>query len=225
MEHFETIRKRQNGQTLPISLSVSPVKDNLGNIIGASKIARDITSQRVANLASVRYTENLEAINAMGKTISEEMTLDKILQKVTDATTMLTNAKFGAFFYNTIDANGESYMLYTLSGAPKGAFEKFGIPRNTAVFNHTFSGIGVLRVDDITKDERYGKNKPHHGMPEGHLKLVSYLAVPVISKSGEVIGGLFFGHPEAGVFTADHEKIISAVASQAAIAIDNAKLL
>ena len=39
---------------------------------------------------------------------------------------------------------------------------------------------------------------PHHGMPPGHLPVRSYLAVPVVSRSGEVIGGLFFGHPEAG---------------------------
>jgi len=61
-------------------------------------------------------------------------------------------------------------------------------------------------------------------MPKGHLPVVSYLAVPVISKSGAVIGGLFYGHPEPGKFTADHEQIVAAVAAQAAIALDNAKL-
>ena len=66
--------------------------------------------------------------------------MDVILQKVTDATTQLTGAAFGAFFYNKVDAGGESYMLYTLSGAPREAFEKFGMPRNTAVFHPTFSG-------------------------------------------------------------------------------------
>ncbi len=48
------------------------------------------------------------------------------------------------------------------------------------------------------------------------------LAVPVISKSGEVIGGLFFGHKDAGVFTEEHEEMVVGVASQAAIAMDNA---
>jgi signal transduction histidine kinase len=65
---------------------------------------------------------------------------------------------------------------------------------------------------------------PHYGMPAGHLPVRSYLAVPVISRSGEVIGGLFFGHPEAEVFTERSERLVVGVAAQAAIAIDNARL-
>ncbi len=57
-------------------------------------------------------------------------------------------------------------------------------------------GEGILRCDDITRDARYGRNPPHHGMPVGHLPVRSYLAAPVISRTGEVLGGLFFGHPE-----------------------------
>ena len=150
--------------------------------------------------------------------------VDAILQIVTDATTRLSTAAFGAFFYNKIDAKGEAYMLYALSGAPREAFEKFGMPRNTAVFNPTFSGKGIVRSDDITKDPRYGHNSPHKGMPKGHLPVVSYLAVPVLSPSGIVIGGLFFGHPKPGQFTAEHEDLVASIASQAAIALDNAKL-
>jgi signal transduction histidine kinase/ActR/RegA family two-component response regulator len=52
----------------------------------------------------------------------------------------------------------------------------------------------------------------------------SYLAVPVISRSGEVLGGLFFGHPDTGVFGARSERLIVGIARQAAIAIDNARL-
>jgi signal transduction histidine kinase/CheY-like chemotaxis protein len=61
-------------------------------------------------------------------------------------------------------------------------------------------------------------------MPPGHLPVTSYLAIPVISRSGEVIGGLFFGHPEPGVFTERDEIVVSGLASQAAIAMDNARL-
>jgi signal transduction histidine kinase len=143
---------------------------------------------------------------------------------VTDSTTQLTGAAFGAFFYNKLDEQGESYMLFTLSGAPREAFEKFGMPRNTTVFSSTFNGERIVRVDDITKDSRYGHNRPHHGMPEGHLPVVSYLAVPVISKTGAVIGGLFYGHPEAGKFTEEHENLIAGIAAQASVALDNAKL-
>ena len=145
-----------------MKLAVSRINqiDADGQIIGASKIARDISMQQAAQQAEQTYTQNLETLNQVIASISEELDLDKILQKVTDATTALTGAKFGAFFYTNVDEKGESFLLYTLTGAPREAFEKFGIPRNTAIFHPTFSGQGVVRVDDITKDSRYGKNAP-----------------------------------------------------------------
>ena len=217
IEHFETVRRTKTGKHLQISLTVSPIRDSTGKIVGASKIARDITRQK-------QNEERLHIINSIGKAISAQLDIDTILQLVTDATTRLSGAAFGAFFYNKVDSKGEAYMLYALSGAPREAFDKFGMPRNTAVFNHTFQGIGIVRSDDITKDPRYGRNAPHKGMPEGHLPVVSYLAVPVTSQSGVVIGGLFFGHPEAGSFQQEHEDLVAAIAAQAAIALDNAKL-
>jgi signal transduction histidine kinase len=54
--------------------------------------------------------------------------------------------------------------------------------------------------------------------------MVSYLAVPVTSRSGEVIGGLVFGHPQPAKFTVEHETLVVSIAAQAAISIDNAKL-
>lgn len=224
IDHFQTTRISKFGREIPISITVSPVKDSQGHIIGASKIARDISERLLIERAVQQNTQNLRILNAIGKIISEKLDVQAILQQVTDATTKITGAAFGAFFYNTIDERGEAFMLFSLSGAPREAFEKFGMPRNTAVFDPTFSGKGVVRVDDITKDPRYGHNAPHHGMPKGHLPVVSYLAVPVISSSGTVIGGLFFGHPEAGVFTLEHEAIVDSIASQAAVALDNSKL-
>ena len=62
-------------------------------------------------------------------------------------------------------------------------------------------------------------------MPEGHLPVRSYLAVPVISRSGEVLGGLFFGHKEVGRFQVEHETALLGIAGHAATAVDNARLL
>jgi len=217
IEHYETLRKTKSGKYLQISLTISPIKDQSGRIVGASKIARDITQQK-------ENEERLKIINSFGKSISAHLEVNTILQKVTDVATRLSGAAFGAFFYNKIDSRGESYMLYTLSGAPRESFEKFGMPRNTAIFQPTFEGTGIVRSDDITKDPRYGRNAPHHGMPKGHLPVVSYLAVPVLSQNQTVIGGLFFGHSEAGVFRQEHEDLVVAIASHAAIALDNAKL-
>lgn len=166
----------------------------------------------------------LEQINRIGQIMSAELDQKKLVQTVTDAATQICRADFGAFFYNIVNEKGESYTLYTVSGVPREMFERFPMPRNTQVFSHTFSGSGIVRSDDITKDPRYGKNEPYFGMPKGHLPVVSYLAVPVISRSGEVLGGLFFGHKNASVFTERDERIIAGIASQAAIAMDNARL-
>jgi PAS domain S-box-containing protein len=183
------------------------------------------TSQRQQAEGSLReQTEVVEAINRIGQTLSAELDLHKLVQALTDAATELTGAKFGSFFYNVADACGESYMLYTLSGVPLEAFAHFPMPRNTDIFGPTFRGEGVIRLVDVKQDPRYGRSSPYYGMPAGHLPVTSYLAVPVISRSGEVLGGLFFGHPEAGVFTERHERIIVGLAAQAAIAMDNARL-
>ncbi len=61
-------------------------------------------------------------------------------------------------------------------------------------------------------------------MPEGHLPVASYMAVSVISRSGEVLGGLFFGHADEAVFSERDERIVEALAAQAAVAMDNARL-
>jgi PAS domain S-box-containing protein len=225
IDHFQTTRLHKTGREIPISITVSPVKDNSGRITGASKVARDISERVIAEQQIKQSAQRLAVLNDIGKTISEKLDVESILQKVTDATTLLTGAAFGAFFYNQLDEKGESLTLFTLSGAPREAFEKFGIPRNTAVFAPTFSGQRIVRVDDIRNDPNYGNNAPHFGMPEGHLPVVSYLSVPVISSSGRVVGGLFFGHPEPGMFTMEHEVLVDSIASQAAIALDNSKMV
>jgi signal transduction histidine kinase len=150
--------------------------------------------------------------------------LDAIVQTVTDEATSVCHAEFGAFFSNTIGQRGEGYMLHALSGAPKRAFERFPMPRNTALFGPTFRGERVVRSDDITKERDYGLNAPYHGMPAGHLPVCSYLAVPVVSRDGRVLGGLFFGHAQPGRFSARDERTVSAIAQQAAVAMDNARL-
>ncbi len=166
----------------------------------------------------------VETLHDVGQAVAADLDLRAVVQRVTDAATDLTSAAFGAFFYNVVSAGGESYMLYTLSGVPAEAFERFPMPRNTGIFAPTFAGEATVRLDDVTADSRYGHNPPHHGLPEGHLPVRSYLAVPVRSARGEVLGGLFFGHPDPARFTAVDERLAEGIAAHAAIAIDNARL-
>ncbi len=60
VDHFETLRRRKDGSLLDISLTISPVRDAKGNIIGASKIARDITERRRAEAEILRANRDLE---------------------------------------------------------------------------------------------------------------------------------------------------------------------
>jgi PAS domain S-box-containing protein len=166
----------------------------------------------------------LELLVNTGLLLAKSVDLQTMVQAATDAGLELCGAQFGAFFYNVRNASGESYLLYTLSGADREDFSLFPMPRNTAVFAPTFESTSVVRSGDITKDPRYGKNSPHGGMPQGHLPVHSYLAVPVQGQSGEVLGGLFYGHEKTDVFAQDAEDLVSTVAAQAAIAIENFRL-
>jgi len=212
------------GTRKTISLSARPILDGQGRITGSVVAQIDITQQKQAEKAFLEEARILELLSQSGQSLAATLDLNTLLQTVTDSGRALTGAEFGAFFYNGKDESGDAYLLYTLSGASREAFERFGHPRATAVFKPTFVGEPAIRSDDITKDPRYGKMAPHHGMPKGHLPVRSYLAAPVVSRSGDVIGGLFFGHSQVAVFNERAERLITGLAAQAAMAIDNARL-
>jgi GAF domain-containing protein/anti-sigma regulatory factor (Ser/Thr protein kinase) len=185
----------------------------------AARLEAEETGRRL-----LREKQRAEALHRVGSAIAGRLELHEIVQLATDAARELTPASFGAFFYNVVSDAGEAYMLYTLSGVDRSAFERFPMPRNTQIFAPTFNGEGIVRLDDVLTDSRYGHSAPYYGMPEGHLPVRSYLAVPVMTSDGEVAGGLFFGHPEPGMFSSDDERMVEGIAAQSAIAIENARL-
>jgi len=216
-------RLRKDGSRIWGAGEVAPIREG-GEIVGFVKILRDRTEQREAEEAVREERRALEVLNRAGSALAAETDLQRLVQIATDAGVELTGAEFGAFFYNVKNESGESYMLYTLSGAPAEAFSRFPMPRNTEVFAPTFNGEGIVRSDDITKDPRYGRNAPRKGMPEGHLPVRSYLAVPVVARDGKVLGGLFFGHSSIGIFTERSERGLTGLAAEAAVAMDNVYL-
>ena len=215
---------RHDGSAIWSLTTVTLLKNAAGEPERLIGVIEDITARKQAEAALREERRILELLNETGKALGSTLELQALIQAVTDAATELSGAKFGAFFYNTTDAKGDSFLLFTLSGAPREAFERFGNPRATALFGPTFRGEDPIRCDDVLNDHRYGTMAPHHGMPKGHPLVRSYLAVAVRSRSGDVIGGLFFGHPEPNVFTERSERLIVGVAAQAGIAIDNARL-
>ena len=164
--------KGADGVFRPFLTRVQPLRDQQGYITRWFGTNTDISEQhRIAdNLAAEK--RHLETLNQTIARVSAELDLERLVQSVTDAGVSLTGAQFGAFFYNVIDAQGESLTLYTVSGAAREDFSKFPNPRATHVFAPTFRGEGPVRSDNILADPRYGQNAPYKGMPEGHLPVI-----------------------------------------------------
>lgn len=165
-----------------------------------------------------------ERINAVGRAIAAELDPQCLAQTVADAATELTGAELGALFYSPGDGRTESYLLYAVSGPARDRFARLALPRNTALLAPAFLGQAAIRLSDVTADPRYAKNYPHRGQPEGHPVVRSYLAVPVVSRSGAAIGALLLGHATPGVFTERAERTAVELAAYAATAMDNARL-
>ncbi len=134
-----------------------------GRITGRVWSFRDITEQRRAEQALRDETRVLELLNRTGRSLAAKLDLRAVVQAVTDAGTQISGAQFGAFFYAVVDDNGESYQIYTLSGAPREAFDKFGHPRPTV--RPTFRGGPPIRSADILQDPRYSKWHPTMACP------------------------------------------------------------
>ena len=154
----------------------------------------------LANEALELRTQELELLNRTGVAIASTHDLRKLVQTVTDAATQLTGAEFGAFFYSKIDEKGVNYRPHTLAGSSRAAFDRFSDVQATSLFEATFRGEGTVRCDDVQKHPRYGKGELDRGSPKGQLPIRSYLAVPVVSRNDDILGGLFSDTPTRECF-------------------------
>ena len=203
---------------------VNPVRDRLGHVVRWFGTNTDVDQVKRVEQALREESNVLELLNSTGSALASQRDLRSLLQTVTDAATGVSGARFGAFFYHGKDPDGDLFTLHAVSGAAPAGFDPFGDPHGTTLFEPSLQGEGVTRLDDITEDPRYREAEPFFGMRDGQAAVRSYLAVPVIARSGEVLGSLFFGHPEAGIFTERTERIVGGIAAQAAVAIDNTRL-
>jgi PAS domain S-box-containing protein len=219
--HFETIRCRKDGSLFAASLSLSPIRDQAGAVIGASKIARDITerqraSQRAALLAEVGAV--------LAGTLQYETTLKTVANMAVPAIAD----------WCAVDIQGEERKLEQLAVAHvdpakidlartiRSRYEEPSSPYGAASVVRT--GLPAL-VKEITDDMIVASA---HGDEERirmvrSLGLRSYMIVP-LTAHGRTFGALTLATAESGrVYSDDDFRFAQDVAFRAALAVDNAR--
>jgi PAS domain S-box-containing protein len=201
-----------------------PIRDESGEIVRWFGTSTDIEELMRAEQALVEESRVVETLQGIGAVLTAELDLHKVVQSVIESATSLTGASFGVFFYYLIGDGGETDTRFALAGIDPSVFEGVPLPRATPLFAASLSIGERVVCDDVTADPRFAQNPPFHGWPENHPPLLSYLSVPVNSRSGGVLGALFFGHPESGKFGEREERIAAGIAGWASVAVDNARL-
>ena len=85
IEHFETVRRCKDGRLVDISLTVSPMRDERGNILGASKIARDITARKQAETVLASRVDEQAALYRFADKLYRATSLEQIYDAALDA--------------------------------------------------------------------------------------------------------------------------------------------
>jgi len=160
----------------------------------------------------------LETLNRLGLTLAGQLDTERLVKAVTDAGLAITGAVFGAFLYK--DAAGQ--VARYVAGVPEG-FPELPLGPSADSFDTGFLAT-VSRSNDLLADPRYGPLAPFATVPAGLFPARSYLAAPVRSRLGVLLGGLFFAHPDASFFRERDERLVGGLAAHAAIALDNALL-
>jgi PAS domain S-box-containing protein len=165
----------------------------------------------------------LETLHRIGTSLAAELDLAKLVEEVTEAGKQVTGAKFAAFSYKQINgADGAGEFVLHTSGAPPETFRQLPQPVHDPAMPRREAESEVIRIEDMAQ-RRTLKSRDSSGLKKPP-QVRSYLAVPVISRSGETLGGLLFGHPQPGVFTERAQHLVTGLAAEAGIALDNARL-
>ncbi|MEH6436030.1 PAS domain-containing hybrid sensor histidine kinase/response regulator [Massilia sp. DD77] len=211
---------------------VEAVRDRKGRVVRWFGTNTDVDQVKRAEQALREESHALELLNSTGSILASTRDLRSLLRAATDAANGVCGARFGAFYYHGDGKDSDTpgggdgilFSLSTMAGSTSAEFQTLGEPRATALFGPGLRQQGLVRVADVAGDPRHAASAPRFGLPAGHPAVRSYMSVPVVARSGELLGTMFFGHPEPGVFGERSERIVSGIAAQAAIALDNTRL-
>lgn len=196
---WEKTLLRVDGAPVPVLMGIAqlPESENrwVGFVLGLQELKR-------IELELREEKETLETITRVNQEISAELLSKGVIRTVVDTSTRLCGARWGAFITNPESSSLEELSHGSLPFDPGSALSR------------TVSAGELVRLEDAA-----------HHFPVREDPLVrSYLGVPLISRSEEILGGLILAHPQPARFGSREEQIVRGLAAQAAVAIDNARL-
>jgi two-component system, NarL family, sensor histidine kinase DevS len=152
-----------------------------------------------------------------GIALSSELTLDGLLQRLVETAAELTGARYAAL--GVLDLMGRELERFVTHGIDPETHAAIGdLPRGRGILGVLIHDARPLRLHDIAEDER------SVGFPPNHPPMKSFLGVPIVLR-GVSYGNLYLTEKEAGEdFTVEDEELVTLLASQAAVAIENARL-
>jgi PAS domain S-box-containing protein len=198
--------------------------DKDGRVLRFDGVTLDITEQKIKEQRLQQEMRSTETLYKIGRSLAAELDLQRLLQTITDSASEAIGASFGAFLYHGVEEPGKTLRLHTWSGIDHERFNSGLTPECTELLNATFSSEGMVRLGDVTRDDRFQPQGSFHALLPDRPLICSFLAVPVRTRSGWVIGALVFGHTEPDVFGSASADLVAGIALQASVAIDNAAL-
>ena len=165
--------------------------------------------------------DELETLHRVGGLLAAQLDLKTLLQAIIDATTDLTEAPFGAFFYRT-EADG-AWRLQAMAGPACEVLSKLPARQGTDFFGSALMAERSAEAPAEESEAASGSTSKFAEALEGLFDLKSCLTIPVTSDS-EMLGAMVFGSNRAAAFTERSERIVSSIAAQAAIGIEKARL-
>lgn len=163
-----------------------------------------------------RQTRVLAAINEASLTLSSDLELDSVLQRVVDLSRKVTGAHYGAL--GLLSDAGEIAEFLT-SGVSEEQRRRIGrLPKGKGLLGVVLHGGERLRVDRIADDPRSS------GFPPHHPPMTSFIGLPIVYEE-RIVGDLYLTDKNGGEpFTRQDEEMLRTFAAHAAIAIENARL-
>ena len=161
-------------------------------------------------------TDRLQGLVAAGIALSSELSLDDLLQKLAETAAALTGARYAAL--GVIDQSGTALERFVHTGFDAETVAEIGdLPRGRGILGALITDASSLRLKSIADDPR------SVGFPPRHPPMRGFLGVPILLR-GRAFGNLYLTEKQSGAFTAEDQEIVETLASQAAVAIENARL-